>query len=59
MKIHVNFTENGIPMELDIFLPSIGLAMEFHGPQHFKSHFFGSGQLETQEKVLHKFLLRT
>lgn len=51
MKFRHGMVEHGAPMELDIFLPNIGLAMEFHGPQHYKSHFIGSGQLETQRKV--------
>ena len=43
----LTYQSTNSPMELDIFLPSVSLAIEYQGEQHYRWHFiFGSPQLQ-------------
>jgi len=50
----MRFPRTGIPMELDVFVPSLSLALEYQGNAHYQWHFtFGSPtrhQVRDEEK---------
>jgi hypothetical protein len=48
------FSKTFVPMELDIFLPTLALALEFQGEHHFDWHFLYGSPEAQQEKDTEK-----
>jgi len=48
--LHKNIRrKSGSHLELDIFLPNLNIAVEFHGEQHYEDTWAGSVSLATQK----------
>ena len=50
------FSITGKRIELDILIPSLLLAFEYQGEQHYKDHFFGKinqrNQIDQEKKLI-------
>ncbi len=46
------FTNSNRPMQLDVFLPSLAMAFEYQGAQHFRDLFFFGSYLRDPCDIL-------
>ena len=53
------FAESNREMRLDVFVPTLSLAFEFNGPQHYKDiHFFGPSKQYTERDEEKKMICK-
>jgi len=50
----LKFSQSGKKMPLDIFIPSLALAIEYQGEQHYKANYLFGNHFSQQERDLEK-----
>ena len=50
-----NFTDSGLPMEIDIYFPNLNIGFEYRGEQHYEPiNFLEEKNLKNKSKEIRK-----